>query len=125
MLNAVFHLSLWGLTRQSRTAYDDFAMRRDDKTYYVYIMANKRNGTLYIGMTNDLIRRVYEHRNNLVECFTKRYRVHSLVHYEQTGDVDAALNREKRLKDWHRKWKLALIESANPEWKDLWEEINR
>jgi len=100
-------------------------MRRDDKTYYVYIMANKRNGTLYIGMTNDLIRRVYEHRNNLVECFTKRYRVHSLVYYEQTGDVDAALNREKRLKDWHRKWKLKLIESLNPEWKDLWEEINR
>jgi len=99
-------------------------MREPDKTYYVYIMASKRNGTLYIGVTNDLIRRVYEHRNDLVESFTKRYRVHFLVYYEQTGDVDAALNREKRLKDWHRKWKLELIESMNPGWKDLWEEIS-
>jgi putative endonuclease len=91
--------------------------------YYVYIMASKRNGTLYIGFTNDLIKRVYEHKNDMVEGFTKRYGVHSLVYYEQTEDVRSALEREKRLKDWHRSWKIRLIEGLNPEWKDLYQDI--
>ena len=96
---------------------------KTDRIYYVYIMASKRNGTLYIGVTNDLVRRVYEHKSDFVSSFTKTYGTHSLVYFEQTNDVDAALNREKRLKHWLRKWKIALLEERNPEWKDLWEEI--
>ena len=83
--------------------------------YYVYILASKRNGTLYIGFTNDLQRRLYEHKHGLVEGFTKKYRVHMLVYYEDTTDVTAALAREKQLKKWNRAWKLQLIESTNPE----------
>jgi putative endonuclease len=89
--------------------------------YYVYILASKRNGTLYIGVTNDLVRRVYEHKNGLVEGFTKKYGVHSLVYYEQCEDIESAIQREKRLKFWHRKWKIRLIEEANLDWKDLYE----
>jgi putative endonuclease len=89
------------------------------KTYYVYILANQRNGTLYIGVTNDLQRRVQEHREGLVEGFTKKYRVHRLVYFESTEDVRTALEREKRLKIWKRKWKLRLIEESNPHWDDL------
>ena len=90
-----------------------------NKTYYVYILASKRNGTLYIGVTNDLKRRLYEHRNNLIDGFTKRYKVHHLVYYESVNDVYAALQREKQFKRWTRKWKLELIEKTNPEWHDL------
>jgi len=93
------------------------------KTFYVYILASERNGTLYIGVTNDLLRRIYEHRNELVPGFTKTYHVHSLVHFEETNDILSALQREKQLKKWKRKWKLALIEESNPDWKDLWNEI--
>jgi putative endonuclease len=93
------------------------------KIYYVYILASKRNGTLYIGVTNDLLRRAYEHKNGLVEGFTKRYSVHMLVYYEQYDSAEAAIQREKRLKFWHRKWKIRLIEETNQEWKDLYEEI--
>lgn len=82
-------------------------------------MASQRNGTLYIGVTNDLIRGVYEHKNGLVEGFTKKYNVKILVHYETTDAVEGALDREKCLKKWNRKWKLDLIESENPQWKDL------
>jgi putative endonuclease len=89
--------------------------------YYVYIMASKRNGTLYIGVTSDLIKRVYEHKNDLVDGFTKKYGVHSLVYYEHTEDIKSAIEREKRLKTWNRQWKLRLIEEVNPEWKDLYE----
>jgi putative endonuclease len=91
--------------------------------YYVYIMASKRNGTLYIGVTNDLPRRVYEHKNDFVEGFTKRYGVHQLVYYEACEEKDGALWREKSLKSWHRSWKIRVIESANPEWRDLYAEI--
>lgn len=82
-------------------------------------MANQRNGTLYVGVTNDLIRRVYEHKNSLVEGFTKKYNVKILVHYETTDTAEGALSREKCLKRWNRKWKLNLIESENPQWNDL------
>jgi putative endonuclease len=88
-------------------------------TYYVYILASKRNGTLYIGVTNDLERRLYEHKNNLVEGFTSKYNVHHLVYYEDVNDIQSALQREKQLKRWTRKWKIELIEKVNPEWRDL------
>ena len=94
-----------------------------DKHYFVYILASKRNGTLYIGVTNDLIRRAYEHRNDLIEGFTQKYKVHSLAYYEMTNDIKSAIEREKRLKKWNRKWKLELIEKVNPQWKDLYGEL--
>ena len=92
-------------------------------SYFVYILASKRNGTLYIGVSSDLIKRVYEHKNNLVDGFTKKYNVHDLVYYEQTEDVESAISREKQLKNWKRKWKLELIEKLNPIWKDLYPEL--
>ncbi|MEI8143087.1 MAG: GIY-YIG nuclease family protein [Candidatus Berkelbacteria bacterium] len=89
-----------------------------DKTYYVYIVASFSN-VLYIGMTNDLVRRVYEHKNNLVDGFTKKYRCHKLVYFELSNDVKVILEREKQLKRWSRSKKLALICEMNPELKDL------
>ena len=86
-------------------------------------MASKRNGTLYIGTTNDLKKRVWQHRNDIIEGFTKRYKVHTLVYFEQTSDVKAAIAREKQIKKWNRTWKLKLIETKNPDWKDLYEEL--
>src|SRR3989338_11409636 len=91
--------------------------------YFVYILANKRNGTLYIGITNNLIKRVYEHKNNLADGFTKKYKVHKLVYYEQSDDVNAAIAREKAMKKWYRQWKIDLIEETNPQWRDLYEEL--
>lgn len=88
--------------------------------YYVYILASKPRGTIYVGVINDLIRRVHEHRNDLIGGFTRRYGVHLLVHYEQCTDVSVAIWREKRLKKWNRAWKITLIESGNPEWRDLY-----
>ena len=88
--------------------------------YYIYILASKRNGTLYIGVTNDLIKRVYEHRNDIIEGFTKKYRVHNFVYYEETRDINSAITREKQMKKWRRSWKIELIEKTNPEWKDLY-----
>jgi putative endonuclease len=93
------------------------------KEYYVYMLASKRNGTLYTGVTNDLIRRVYEHKNKLIKGFTKKYNVHQLVYYEVASDIESAINREKQLKNWRRKWKLALIEKANPTWEDLYNHL--
>ena len=89
--------------------------------YYVYIMASQPNGTLYIGMTNDLVRRVYEHREGLVEGFTKRYGVKTLVYFEAHDRAELAIQREKTLKHWVRDWKIALIERDNPNWDDLYE----
>jgi len=89
------------------------------KNYYVYILASERNGTLYIGMTSDLQKRVYEHKNKLVDGFTKKYNIGRLVYYESTNDVQSALRREKQLKKWNRKWKMDLIEKDNQDWKDL------
>ena len=91
--------------------------------YFVYILANKRNGTLYIGITDNLIKRVYEHKNKLIDGFTKKYNIHRLVYYETTNDIQSAINREKQLKKWIRKWKLELIEKENPEWKDLYDDL--
>jgi putative endonuclease len=89
----------------------------------VYILASKRNGTLYIGVTSDLVKRIWEHRTDLVEGFTKRYGVHLLVWYELHESMEAAIQREKRLKGWKRAWKLELIEKGNPEWQDLYHSI--
>jgi len=91
--------------------------------YYVYIMASQKNGTLYVGVTNDLVRRVYEHKNNLTDGFTKQYAVHTLVWFESTESIEAAITREKQLKNWKREWKIALFEPTNPDWNDLYDSI--
>jgi putative endonuclease len=93
--------------------------------YYVYILASRPNGTLYVGVTNDLVRRIYEHREGLADGFTKRYGVKRLVHYEPFDDIRLALQREKNIKHWSRAWKVALIEEHNPLWSDLWAGIAR
>jgi putative endonuclease len=111
--------SLPGLTRQSMLSLSM-------KTYWVYILANRpRGGTLYVGMTNDLIRRIYEHREGVVEGFSQTYGVKMLVYYEQHATAIAAIQREKNIKHWSRKWKIDLIRSMNPDWRDLWEDITR
>lgn len=89
----------------------------------VYILANKRNGTLYIGVTSDLVKRVWEHQGDLVEGFTKKYAVHRLVYYEILDDMESAIQREKQLKKWNRDWKIDLIEKDNPEWTDLYDSL--
>ena len=86
-------------------------------------MSSKKNGTIYIGITSDLIKRVYEHKNDLTEGFTKKYQVHNLVYYEIVQDVESAIKREKQIKKWNRKWKLELIEDKNPKWHDLYNQI--
>ena len=91
--------------------------------YSVYILANKKNGTLYIGSTSDLIKRVWQHKNKVVEGFTKKYGVDKLVHYEIADSREASALRERQLKKWNRAWKIRLIEEKNPEWKDLYEEL--
>jgi len=93
------------------------------KNFYVYILANKRNGTLYIGVTSDLIKRVWEHKNKLVDGFSKRYNTNILVYFEQATDARSAITREKQIKTWKREWKLELIEKENPEWQDLYEQL--
>ncbi|MCD6459176.1 GIY-YIG nuclease family protein [bacterium] len=93
------------------------------KEYYIYILASKKNGTLYIGVTNDLLRRIYEHKQGSVSSFTKKYGIKKLVYYENTTDVNTAIHREKCLKKWKREWKIELIEKFNPEWNDLYPEL--
>ncbi len=88
--------------------------------YYIYILSNKTNTTLYIGVTNNLVRRVWEHKNKFVKGFTKEYNLQKLVYFEQCGDVTRAIEREKQLKAWHRSWKNRLIANQNPSWKDLY-----
>lgn len=90
---------------------------------YVYILASMKNGTLYTGVTTDLVRRVHEHRNGFVRGFTQRYRVHRLVYFEIHEDIREAIYREKQIKKWNRNWKLRLIRRSNPEWTDLYPEI--
>lgn len=91
--------------------------------YYVYILSSKRNGTLYIGVTGNLVKRIYEHKNNLVDGFTKTYTVHTLVYFEPHNDIEQAIQREKALKEWRRNWKIGLIEKKNPYWRDLYDDI--
>ena len=93
--------------------------------YWVYILASERNGTLYVGVTNDLARRVQEHRKGVVPGFTRTYGVTRLVHAGPHDDIRIAIEREKRLKKWRRAWKLALIEEGNPGWRDLYFDLNR
>ena len=91
----------------------------------VYILANQSHSTLYIGVTSNLVQRVYQHKQHLVEGFTKQYHVDRLVYFEQFSDMETAIKREKALKKWRRSWKEDLIESSNPNWLDLWDEIVR
>lgn len=95
----------------------------NNKSYWVYILASQRNGTLYVGITNNLVKRVWEHKNKKVEGFTKKYEVHHLVYYELHENPESAIKREKQIKKWNRLWKLRIIEEMNPEWKDLYEDI--
>jgi putative endonuclease len=96
-----------------------------DTQYYVYILASRKHGTLYIGVTNQLLRRVHEHREGLLPGFTRRYGVKRLVYYEIYQDIGDAIHREKALKEWRRDWKIALIEQSNPEWVDLYDGFAR
>ena len=89
----------------------------------VYLLASKRNDTLYAGVTSDLIKRVWDHKQNVVEGFTKKYGVHLLVYFEQHVDMIKAIEREKQIKKWNRAWKIDLIEKNNPDWRDLWPDI--
>jgi putative endonuclease len=91
--------------------------------YFVYILASQRNGTLYVGVTNNLVRRIHEHREKLIEGFTSQYNVTRLVWFDQTASIEEAITHEKRLKRWQRDWKIALIEKSNPNWDDLYESI--
>ncbi|MEM1243783.1 MAG: GIY-YIG nuclease family protein [Pseudomonadota bacterium] len=94
-----------------------------EKEYAVYILASQKNGTLYTGVTSDLIKRVWEHKNGVAEGFTKKYNVHLLVYYELHNEVDLAIKREKNIKKWERAWKIKLIEKYNSSWKDLYVEL--
>jgi putative endonuclease len=94
-----------------------------EKQPCVYLLASQRNGPLYTGVTSDLVKRVWEHKNDLVDGFTKRYGVHSLVWYELHESMDSAITREKTIKGWKRRWKLELIEASNPDWRDLYESL--
>jgi putative endonuclease len=96
-----------------------------ERYFYVYILASRIGGTLYIGVTNDLIRRVYEHRTGAVPGFTSEYGVYRLVYFEQFSDIENAIRREKRLKKWNRAWKIRLIEDVNPNWDDLYPTLAR
>ena len=89
------------------------------KRFYVYIITNKNNTTFYIGVTNDLMRRMWEHKNELIEGFSKKYKLKKLVYYEEYEKIEDAIRREKQLKNWHREWKMNLIKEMNPEFKDL------
>ena len=92
-------------------------------TYFIYILASKRNGTLYIGVTNNLTKRIAEHKYGIIPGFTKKYAVYSLVYYEECSDIIVAISREKQSKHWNRKWKIRLIEENNPHWQDLYESL--
>jgi putative endonuclease len=112
------HFVIAGLDRQSMLTV---GMR----SYWVYILASRPRGTLYVGITRDLVRRVYEHREGVVEGFTSTHKVKMLVYYEQHATAMAAIQREKNIKHWSRKWKIDLIRTMDPDWRDLWDEIVR
>ena len=94
-----------------------------EKDFFIYILASKRNGVIYTGVTSDLIKRIWQHKNNVNSGFTSRYKVYKLVYYEVHSMAESALRRERRLKEWQRQWKIDLIEGLNPEWKDLYSSI--
>jgi putative endonuclease len=100
-----------------------FMTQSFEKQFYVYILASKRNGTLYIGVTSDLIKRVWAHKNHVTDGFTKKYNANKLVYFEVHQESLQAITREKNLKYWKRAWKIALIEKQNPEWNDLSEDL--
>jgi len=89
----------------------------------VYILASKRNGTLYVGVTSELVKRIWEHKQDMVAGFTRKYQVHNLVYFEQHEDMNQAIQREKQIKKWKRAWKIELLEKSNPVWRDLWPDI--
>lgn len=93
------------------------------KQYYIYIMSSTKGGAIYIGVTGNLIKRVYQHREGLVDGFSKQYKTKRLVYFESSTDVKSCIEREKQLKGWRRQWKVELIEAVNPEWEDLWKQI--
>ncbi len=95
----------------------------EEKQYYIYILASRKHGTLYTGVTSNLIKRVYEHKNELADGFTKQYKIHHLVHYEIYNDILQAIAREKNIKKWKREWKVRLIEAENPDWTDLYNSL--
>ncbi|TNE60205.1 MAG: GIY-YIG nuclease family protein [Alphaproteobacteria bacterium] len=95
------------------------------KSFFVYMVTNRKHGTLYIGVTSNLPKRIHEHRSNAVEGFTKQYSLHRLVYFEKLDDAENAILREKRIKEWKRAWKVQLIEKENPEWNDLFPTLNR
>jgi len=96
-----------------------------EKKYWVYLLSNKRNGAIYTGVTNNLYKRVYEHKKNMVKGFTKKYKIHNLVYYEEYENSEEAIAREKQLKKWMRSWKKNLIEKENPKWIDLYNDLNK
>ncbi len=91
--------------------------------YYVYILSSAKNGTLYVGVTGNIVKRIYEHKNDLVEGFTKKYQVHNLVYYEVHRHINEAIQREKQIKKWNRSWKIRLIEETNFSWRDLYDDV--
>ena len=95
----------------------------NNKSYFVYILSSGRNGTLYIGVTSNLVKRIWEHKNQLIDGFTKKYEIHHLVYYEIHENPESAIIREKQIKKWNRLWKIRLIEENNPVWKDLYQDI--
>ena len=98
-------------------------IQKNMSDYSIYLLASKRNGTLYVAFTSELVQRIYAHKNDLVEGSTRKYGVHTLVYYETGGDSEGALKREKQIKDWERQWEIELIERNNPDWRDLYEDI--
>jgi putative endonuclease len=94
-----------------------------EKEFYVYMLASERNGTLYVGVTSELVKRIWQHKNDEVDGFTKKYQVHTLVWFERHGNAESAITREKQVKKWNRMWKVREIETMNPEWRDLYEDI--
>ena len=94
-----------------------------ERVFYVYILTNKQNGTLYIGVTRDLLGRIWQHKNDINKGFTQKHKIHTLVYYEEHAYIEDAITKEKQIKKWNRDWKLRLIEKTNPKWKDLYEEI--
>jgi len=93
------------------------------KEYYVYIMASKKDGVIYIGVTGNLVQRVYQHREGIIEGFSRQYKTKRLVYFESSSDIESCIEREKQLKAWKRQWKKELIENTNPQWEDLWSSI--